>query len=737
MEMNKSQLLEQGFSPDQIEEIKLGIKAGVDVSVYADRRYLAIQMQQIRYGLEAGLDVRYYANPEYDWFQMKEIRKGLLTGLPIEKYASLSISYDRMKQIRLGLCDDVDMSPFKHLKAGVLKQLRLALKNKVRIVSYINEGYDARQLEAIREALEKNIPIEPYLNKSFLGVAIQEISLGLEHGVDVTCYVNPRYGWRQMREIRLGLEHLVDVSHYANRYYTHEQMREIRLGLEEGLDVSYYKSLMYTASDMEKRRRNLLEHPGLAASEKKDNEADTQEEIVQITLENENTEAYITICGETENVHRSEVLTAIRKKEITTGIQYDTIDLVLEGKEKKEHTLIGLGLMPVHGKDGYYDYFFRTHVPRTPQQTEDGAVDFRSVQWYEQVSKGQKIAVYHGATDGRNGITVTGKVIPARKGKEKCILTGIGFHRLPDKVTYVSDLDGVIFYSEKQDESGNLVEIHIEITKLLVVDEVTLATGDVSFDGNVYVKGNVGSGASVSATGDILIGGFVESSVVEAGGSIMIQQGMNASGEGKVQAGEDVNGFFFEAVKIRAGGDICGDYFLNCDLYAKKKIRAMGKKGSLAGGMATAERGLEVQHLGNQAGISTDIKLGIGERIKKEEIRINDKIKAVKKELDIFMRAHQDFLNRYQLQACNTNGLFLKIESAIYTKELEMTELLQRLKRLNDKKKEAMIVSAVISGTLYENVSLEIDGTKWKSTKTIGSVRVKKIKDSIALLPNR
>lgn len=40
-----------------------------------------------------------------------------------------------------------------------MKQLRLALHDKINIVNYIVEGYDAEQLEEIREALHKGIEI--------------------------------------------------------------------------------------------------------------------------------------------------------------------------------------------------------------------------------------------------------------------------------------------------------------------------------------------------------------------------------------------------------------------------------------------------------------------------------------------------------------------------------------------------------------------------------------------------
>ena len=64
MEKIKTRLGENGFTSDQISEIAAGAQAGVDVSAYADKDFLAIQMRQIRLGLIVKLPVEKYAKFE-------------------------------------------------------------------------------------------------------------------------------------------------------------------------------------------------------------------------------------------------------------------------------------------------------------------------------------------------------------------------------------------------------------------------------------------------------------------------------------------------------------------------------------------------------------------------------------------------------------------------------------------------------------------------------------------------
>jgi len=78
--MIMSEYEEQGFTKDQLHQIKLGLSDNVDVDIYADPRFDAKQMGQIRMGLIDGVDVEEYMNPKYTWRKMKAIRYWLLYG---------------------------------------------------------------------------------------------------------------------------------------------------------------------------------------------------------------------------------------------------------------------------------------------------------------------------------------------------------------------------------------------------------------------------------------------------------------------------------------------------------------------------------------------------------------------------------------------------------------------------------------------------------------------------------
>lgn len=90
----------QGFNKDQLDELKEGLKKGLNVGKYADKRFNDCQMCQIKEGLEAGVNVDHYTNPDFDIFQMYEIKEGLKSGIDPSEYADPAYCWEYMEEIR-------------------------------------------------------------------------------------------------------------------------------------------------------------------------------------------------------------------------------------------------------------------------------------------------------------------------------------------------------------------------------------------------------------------------------------------------------------------------------------------------------------------------------------------------------------------------------------------------------------------------------------------------------------
>ncbi len=693
------------FDEDQKQEIQVGINAGLDVFIYAKPEFMAIQMRQIRLGLEAGIDAEVYSNPEYDWFQMEEIRKGMEAGIQYELYARTDIDYQRMRQVRKGLKDGIDLSKFVKLPPGILEELREAVLAKVSIIDFIKEGYGKEQLAEIRKALEKGVNIKPFINVEQIGPSIRQIRLGLEEGLDVSVYADIEYSWQQMSEIRKGMENRLDVQCFSNNLYSWQQMREIRLGLEEGLDVTEYSSFVYTANDMERIRTKMLKDRVDTIVDGAINKIDDEQIVVFIS--NNEMEACIEIrCDEKVAVKAKDITSKLAARGICKGILHEEIKAIADEKKYGKTIVVASGKPAKRGEDGWYEFFFNTKPKKTPKILPDGTADFKDIEWFEIVSKGQKIAYYHEAGSGEAGYTVTGKTIRPVKGKEKKILAGKGFELLDDKKTYISALDG------KVDLIG---ETKLEVTRACVIEEVNHATGNINFDGSVYVKGNVGSNAMIIATENVVVNGFVDSCTIRCGGEICLRNGVNGGGVGFIEAKSNVMAQFFEGVRVVSGGNISAHYAMNCEMYAKGKITFYGEKGLLIGGYARAALGIEAYNVGNKVGIRTVLNVGLDDRLLNTAEQIELKIESVKRELLILKNSYEDFKKKYPAEIRNTMEIFLKIENAIYTKALEHKELIEKKDLLEAEMSEMKDAKVIVNGSMFEGVQVIVDNIKWNS----------------------
>jgi len=710
--------LSAGFSKEQIDEIIEGKKAGVATAVYANKKYLPIQMRQIRLGLMENLPVEQYASTDYDWLQMEELRMGLKSGVDINIYKNPEIHHEKMRQLRKGLEHGINLYSFLSLDAMVMRQLRKARINGVNILKYIDAGYDDKQLQEIRIALELGVNLDDYLKTTYSAASITQIRKGLERGVDVSLFAKDEYGWRQMREIRKGLENQIDVKKYISPLYSSTQMREMRLGMVAGLDVDSYGKLRYSAHEMRRRRMAMLD--AIKKEQERILQAQVKSDDFVFDFMSNNMEAYVTVLTKDKVIGRERFLEILELNGIRKGIIEKAVDAVINKQAYQKSILIAQGQIPRKGEDGHYEFFFKTNPDRKPKIMEDGTADYRSIQWFEMVRTGQTLAIYHEAQDGRDGYDVLGNPVKARKGVEQRILTGKGFHIEADKKTYVADMDGMV----------NLTDNKIEISNHMQLPEVNMLNGNIYFEGSLHILGDVGFGAHIRATDDIVIDGTVESATIESGGSVVLKKGMNSAGNGMISAKKDVVSRFFESVQVITKGNIEVGKSLNSELSAEGLITS---NGIIAGGVAKASSGFRVKHIGNQAGIKTILQLKVDDSLWEEDKTIKLAIMDAQSEMDMLKKSYEDFLQKYPAEVRNEMEVFKKLENTIFIKNRQLEQLIRMKNEVEATVRKTKEAKVIINGRAHEGVVVEMDGGRWQAGNEFNIVVMKK-EDRVEIL---
>jgi uncharacterized protein (DUF342 family) len=724
--IDMSEYRKQGFDVLQLAQIRQGLAAEIDVTPYAKKEYFADQMRELRLGLskEHEVPIIFYQDPAFDALQMREIRKGLESGVDIGVYAHVTMPYMKMRVIRESAEDGLtfNQSDIERYNANVLDQMHKAHNEGVDITKYIRDRFDAEQLEQVRIAVKAGIPIDKYISGDMRGDAIKEIRIGLENGVDVTQYADPAYGWLQMQEMRMGLEHQIDITPYRKPLYQADQMREIRLGIEEGLDISKFSTMMYTARDMRRIRHKLLagdydkdksitiSREDLAKAGQRLSEVDmfVAEMILHkdtyLAFEENNMMCYLTLPARMDGRKYTEeiILKFLDKSKIIYGLDKSAIKKIADEGKPVIRALVAAGKEVVNGSNGYYEYFFNTEINEEPELLKDGTVNLDNIEYLQPVKVGDKIAVYHKATRGMDGYDVYGNFIKATTGKEIPILKGTGFMIMNDRITYVATYTGAI----------RMVNGRVEITKLMVTQEVKITDKKIKYDGTVYVVGDVFSGSEIEATGDVIIGGHMESSEVTAGGNVVIKGGVTCPIRGGVTAGGDVQAKYFEGATI-IGDNISANYFINCKVEAKGMVKTFGRVGMIYGGTINSLYGVEAASVGNKTGSKTIINIGVNSNIL---AKYNQVRKAISREAE-----QLETLNTEKERLKEVGGgdrqlmqWKVKINAAVATKESRIKELAAEMKDLEAEIAKGNGAKAVITEMAYANTIFVISGVIYR-----------------------
>lgn len=189
----------------------------------------------------------------------------------------------------------------------------------------------------------------------------------------------------------------------------------------------------------------------------------------------------------------------------------------------------------------------------------------------------------------------------------------------------------------------------IFVSNVLELVNVDNSTGDIDYEGDVVVKGNVLAGFTVKATGDITVSGIVEGATVIAGGNITFNRGIQGMTRAVVKAGGNIVSKFIESAEnVSAGGSIEADSILHSKVTAKSTIKASGRNGLIIGGDVKAVNMIEAKTIGNAMGTNTSVGVGVDPSMKRRvdelknslgklgdnKIQLNQLLNALRKKQD-------------------------------------------------------------------------------------------------------
>ena len=540
-------------------------------------------------------------------------------------------------------------------------------------------------------------------DKSLYGYAqLDEIETGIKRGLDVSMYDSADLSFRQMREIRIGLEHNIDATFYANKYYKDSQMREIRLGLMEGLDVSSYARLIYSLPDMERMRREQFKERYESDPEGMDFSLVDLDTGLMIRTTDGLMRVTIMLTEPLPgNFSRKNLETRLKIYGIEYGLKFDSLGPDLGSLPLNEEFLVAEGTAAEEGQDGWYEYFVENLEEDRPTIKEDGSIDYRAKKEYSATHPGEKVALYHPATPGKMGHNVKGIEISSHSGRNIPRLDCSGVRLLPDSVTYVSQKEGYITL-----KNGKLVVVEY----LEFQGDVGYGNGNISFDGSVHVSGSVRENVIIEASGDIQIDGFVENAILKAGRDIIIRRGVNGNGKGRLEARRNVVAAFFENATVIAGGNVEGNYILDCMVFCNEMIHTEGKKNLICGGKVRAIGGIITGTIGSQARVRTEVEAGRMTDTTEKLKELLQRKRTLDQEMDKVRTGMNMVLQKVGALKGRTNSVFLKFQEVLERQKEEMRQLRKEQENLESGVADSQRVYIKVTNGAYENTKVTVNG---------------------------
>jgi len=297
-----------------------------------------------------------------------------------------------------------------------------------------------------------------------------------------------------------------------------------------------------------------------------------------------------------------EIIKEIERHNIKKGLNKKTLATILQDRQAGHRYLLASGLEAKVGEAGkVVPTFDISKQSFKPILQNDGTVDYKNLDNVTLTKAGEVIAELIPPSVGDDGYNIPGDVLPGKEGKAVLLPKGKGTRVSEDGMQLIAETNGRIIYVDGKITVSDLYEVS---------EDVGPGTGNINFNGSVVVRGNIVTGFSVKATGNVEVFGVVEGAEVFSGGNILISKGVAGLDKAFLQASGNITCKIIQNATVEARGDIFAEAIMHSKAKAQGRIEISGKKGLLVGGRTHAVSGIKAKTIGSYMGTKTDVHIG-------------------------------------------------------------------------------------------------------------------------------
>lgn len=395
----------------------------------------------------------------------------------------------------------------------------------------------------------------------------------------------------------------------------------------------------------------------------------------------------------------SQMMEIIRSKGVVWGIDELLIAELAANPRYNEPIDFAEGTPPIKGEDGRVEILFNINTDKKPTILEDGSVDFHELNYVEGVKKGQVLAKIIPAGSGIDGKNVCGQVLHAPKGKPVRNPKGKNVEIIDDKV--IASIDG---YASYVDDKINVLTI------LEIPGNVDISTGNIRFNGNVIIKGNVLTDFVVEATGDVEVFGVVEGATIKADGNIILKRGIQGLHKGKLISGNDIVAKFIEHCTVVAKNDIKCEAIMHSNVSCGGIIELGGRKGLIVGGNIKVGKEILAKVIGSPMSTATNLEVGLDPEKRERYKELKEQYNNLQLDLDRIDKSI-GVLRKMQSSGTITPQNRIRLMELLKRQEelsQKLEEMQEELDRLDEELSEAQRGRIKVRQVIYPGVKITI-----------------------------
>ena len=317
--------------------------------------------------------------------------------------------------------------------------------------------------------------------------------------------------------------------------------------------------------------------------------------------------AYVCILpplNEGNGIEQAQLLEDMRYEGIASGIDQEAVSRIVSMQNYLHIIQIACGKLPKDVEDGELEEMFERRHEQALELDENESLaelNFRKQNSVQFIQKGDVICRIKPPVMPEDGMDISGRALHGKGGEPIHIPQG--------KNTTLSE-DGTILSAAI---NGTVIMDGDDFTvqdQKVISENVNAQMGDIEYNGDIFILGNIEDGVTVKATGNIIILGEIRKGRIISNGTIRVQGDIKGSGETQLKAARQIQCTILEDAEAVAKGNIYAEVIANSEVISEEgSVYALMGRGLIFGGDVKAHKSICAKKIGNISGCTNKLTM--------------------------------------------------------------------------------------------------------------------------------